>query len=240
MENKPTDTPKVKRRNVNPYGAIVTSDEQYEIIYDQVMLKQKKTAKIKENETNKAVILEESIESETEEEIIESSDSDDNEETECFFKVEFPSSLQQLKPYVRECWDRFSPPVPESDLVKSWFAAVFYTSGRKKGTLYIGRVTRRFLVDENAAVDGLELDCLKPAPGPSATILEEPPEHLGKDLGFFKGHDIIAVPLFITYCEGRKWKYADYRNMYIYFQALEKSKVDRCEMFNRIYSCISK
>ena len=108
-----------------------------------------------------------------------------------------------------------------------------YNSGKKKGTLYLGRVTKRFLSEKDGPVDELELDCLKPALGPSTTILEEPPNHLGKDLGMFKAYDIIAAPRELTYCEGQKWKFENYGRLHRYFEILERSKLKRINMFQR-------
>ena len=69
-----------------------------------------------------------------------------------------------------------SPPVPESDLLRMWCVAIYFSNtSRKKGTL--------FLTERDGFLDSVELDCLKPAYGPSSTILEGPPEHLGKDIG---------------------------------------------------------
>lgn len=105
----------------------------------------------------------------------------------------FPSSPVGVCEYLYNSWECISPPFPEKDLIGSWYAGVYYT--KKKGTLYVGRIIHRFLVEENGPVECLKMDCLKPASAPSSTILEEPPEHLGKDEGDFVAHDIIAGPL---------------------------------------------
>ena len=90
--------------------------------------------------------------------------------------------------------------VPENDLLEMWCAAVYFSNiSRKKGILYIGKVTRWFFTERDGFLDSVELDCLKPACGPSSTILEEPPEHLGKDIGCFKAYNIIACRLPISY-----------------------------------------
>ena len=128
-----------------------------------------------------------------------------------------------------------SPHVPESDLLGMWCAAIYFSNtSRKKGTLYIGKVTRRFLTERDGFLNSVELDCLKPAYGPSSTILEEPPEHIGKDIGCFKAYDIIACRLPISYHLKHKWKYCNYPDLYSFFKMMDK--VDRME----IYSSVSK
>ena len=111
---------------------------------------------------------------------------------------------------------------------------MFDVPKRKREVLYIGRVTKRFLTEENGPVDCLELDCLEPASG----ILEEPPEHFGKDIGMFKAYDIIARPLKIVYVERNKWKFHGYSDLFRYFKTVEKE--DRKSLFERRYSCSSK
>ena len=86
-----------------------------------------------------------------------------------------------------------SPPVPESDLLGMWWAAIYFSNiSRKKGTWYIGKVKRRFLTKRDEFLDSVELDCLNPGYNPSLTILVEQPEHKWKDIGCFKACDIIA------------------------------------------------
>ena len=84
----------------------------------------------------------------------------------------FPIFQAEFRPYLQNCWDTMSPPFPESDLKAAWYAAIFNVPERKRWTLYIGGVTKRFISKENGSVDCLELDCHKPASGPSSTILE--------------------------------------------------------------------
>ena len=69
---------------------------------------------------------------------------------------------------------------------------------------------------------------------PSSTILEEPLEHLGKDIGCFKAYNITACRLPISYHLKHKWKYCKYTDLYSFFKMMDK--VDRME----IYSSVSK
>jgi len=63
-----------------------------------------------------------------------------------------------------------------------------YTTKKTK-RLYNGRLLKRFLKDEDGAVNSLQLHCLKPKVR-SSTILEDTPDHL-PDISIFPVHDII-------------------------------------------------
>ena len=210
MDNKTSTGPKIKRRNVNPYGDIVTSDETFQTVYDAIE-EEEKNAKRKKSISRKDIPQ---VEMESEEEVIEeeeeepksSSSSETSDEEDTVTEL-FPVFQTKFRPYLQNCWDTISPPFPESDLKAAWYAAIFNVPKRKMGILYIGRVTKRFLLEENGPVDCLELDCLKPASGLSSTILEEPPEHFGKD--------IVAGPLNIVYVEGKKWKFHEYPDSFL-------------------------
>ena len=86
------------------------------------------------------------------------------------------------------------PPIPENDLVNAWYNGIFYGI-KKKGTLYLGRTTKRFLIGKDGPVDFFEVNCLKPLLAPSNTVSEEPWIHLSSDLGLFNSYDIIVGPL---------------------------------------------
>ena len=111
---------------------------------------------------------------ETEEEVIE----EEEEEPESSSSLEtsdenivaesFPVFQGEFRPYLQNCWHTMSLPFPENDLKAAWYAAIFNCSKEEEGVLYIGRVTKRFLSEENESVVCLELDCLKPASGPSS------------------------------------------------------------------------
>ena len=162
-------------------------------MYDAIE-EEEKNAKRKKSISRKDIPQVE-MESEEEKEEPESSSSSETSDEEDTVTELFPVFQAEFRPYLQNCWDTISPPFPESDLKAAWYAAIFNVPKRKKGILYIGRVTKGFLLEENGPVDCLELDCRKPASGPSSTILEEPPEHFGKDIGMFKAYDIVAGPL---------------------------------------------
>ena len=108
------------------------------------------------------------------------------------------------------------PPIPENNLVNAWYAGTYY-GAKKKDTLYLGRIMKRFLKEKDGAVDFLEVNCLKPLLAPSNTVLEEPPIHLSPYLSLFNLYNIIAGPLqSVTYLEGRKWRYMNYPLLYNY------------------------
>ena len=107
-------------------------------------------------------------------------------------------------------------------LVNAWYARIFY-GAKKKGTLYLGRITKRFLKEKDGPVDFFEVNFLKPLWAPSNTVLEESPIHLSPDLGLFNSYDITAVPLqSVTYVEGRKWRCMNYPLLYNYYKLVEK------------------
>ena len=174
-------------------------------------------------ETEEEVIEEEEEEPESSSSL-ETSDEDTVAESFLVFQAEF-------RPYLQNCWHTMSLSFPESDLKAAWYAAIFNCSKEEEGVLYIGRVTKRFLSEENESVVCLKLDCLKPASEPSSTILEELPEHCGKDIGMFKAYDIIAGPLKIVYVEGKKWKFHGYLDLFHYFKTREEE--DRKSIFER-------
>ena len=145
-------------------------------------------------------------EEEEEEEEFSGSNEDESDDTygERVPEISFPVTMNECETFLKICWDAFSPPIPENDLVNAWYAGIFY-GAKKKGTLYLGRITKRFLKEKDGPVDCFEMNCLKLLSAPSNTALEEPPIHLLPDLGLFNSYDIIAGLLqSVTYVEGRK------------------------------------
>ena len=91
-------------------------------------------------------------------------------------------------------WRSLSPPVPEEEIQGKWFAVAY--PGKRRPTLIIGKVLKRFLVEKDGAVECLEMKFLKPKVG-SGNVLEDTPAHL-PDIGNIPLKDIIAGPLTIT------------------------------------------
>ena len=106
-------------------------------------------------------------------------------------------------------------------------------SKKRKSKLFVGRVLKRFLRDENGPTESLELDCLSLAVG-SPEVLEEPPKHLGCDIGAFLAHDIIAGSLDLTIKLSTKWNAPEYPLVVKTFNFVEK--MSRQEEYNRLFS----
>ena len=155
LDNKNYEQPKVKRRQINSYGDIVTSDAYFEKVFNE--LEEEKEEKEKKLQKRgkpkkakaKTAVQADPTSSETEEEIMESS-SDDV----CVNPELFPETNKEAALYLKNLWETISSPVPENDLINEWYAAVFYN--KKKGVFYIGRVTRKFLADVDGPVKSIE------------------------------------------------------------------------------------
>ena len=74
------------------------------------------------------------------------------------------------------------PPTEESTIIGRWYTRIYEMKRNRK--LYIGRLLRRFLLEEDGKVESIEMRCLKPKVG-SGTVLEDTPHHL-PDIGIFK------------------------------------------------------
>ena len=120
LDNRPADQPKIKRRNVNPYGEIVTSDAVFEKVFNDIQMKEEGKSRKATRKIARQHKLE--LDSETEEEIIESSsdveesdkdDSDQGESVEMTCNLTFPDSPRSVEKFLKTCWEAFSPPVPE-------------------------------------------------------------------------------------------------------------------------------
>ena len=141
--------------------------------------------------------------------------------------------MNECEKFLRNCWDAFSPQIPENDLVNAWYAGIFY-GAKKKGTLYLGRIGKRFLEEKDEPVDCFEVTCLKPLLAPSNTVLEEPLIHLLPDLGLSNSYNILAGLLqSVTNIKGRKWRYINYHLLYNYYKLVKK--FDRKAIFNKYF-----
>ena len=69
--------------------------------------------------------------------------------------------------YLRKVWNEINLPVAEGAIKSKFFTAVYYPdqSKKRKPKLFVGRVLKRFLRDENGPTESLELDCLSLAVG---------------------------------------------------------------------------
>ena len=68
LDNRPADQPKIKRRNVNPCGEIMTSDTVFEKVFNDIQMEEEKKSK---KATRKIACQQNlDLDSETEEEIV--------------------------------------------------------------------------------------------------------------------------------------------------------------------------
>ena len=56
-------------------------------------------------------------------------------------------------------WKSLGPPVAKESVLGKWYAVVYST--KRTGQLFVSKIMKRFLVDENGAVDCLNVLCLK-------------------------------------------------------------------------------
>ena len=212
----------------------MTSDAVFEKVFNEIQQEQQKPKKSKKEKKKEEPVIEYE-----EDEILESSEDEDEYISGDDNYIEnnaavYPEAPMQCESFLKTCWETLTPPVPESDLKNAWYAGIFVGLGKKKGVLYLGRVTQRFLKEENGPIDYMELSCLKPCASPSATVLEEPPVSLSPDIGLFHGFNIIAGPLqSVTYMKGRKWGYENYPLLYKYYKMVEKINLE--ELFKKHY-----
>ena len=132
-------------------------------------------------------------EEEEEEEEFSASNEDESNDTyeERVPEIRFLVTMNECKTFFKNCWDAFSPPIPENDLVNAWYAGIFHEA-KKKSTLHLGRITKKFLKEKDGPVDCFEVNCLKPLSASSNTVSEEPLIHLSPDLSLFNSYNITA------------------------------------------------
>ena len=197
-----------KRRKVNPFGTIVTSEAEFTKAMEEQTKKQKKKKKPQDEDPQEN----EDINSDDED--FPENDTDRNPDLPNFP----PENERQAYLYLRDIWENISPPTKE-DLVGKYFAAIYVHNNKPR--LYLGKVIRRFLEDPDSLASGLELDCLKPPTGNDG-ILEELPSHLARDIDIFPLYNIIAGPLEATLMKGNKWLFKSYQDVKATFAMVKK------------------
>ena len=65
-------------------------------------------------------------------------------------------------------WKSLNPPVAKESVLGKWYAVVYSMKGT--GQLFVSKIMKRFLVDENGVVDCLNVLYLKPKVGPSTLL----------------------------------------------------------------------
>ena len=124
-----------------------------------------------------------------------------------------------------------NPPNNEANLVRKWYACIF--RGKKTSNLFIGKVIRRFLLDqesEGGYACALEVDCLQQKFGVTDCILREH-DKIGKDIGIVPVKDVFIGPLKGIYRDNGKWEFPDYFNIKVLFETIKK--VDRENLYNK-------
>jgi hypothetical protein len=102
---------------------------------------------------------------------------------------------------LQKTWETLRPPVTEETIKGKWYGVIF--SNKRCNQLFIGKVLRRLLVDENGPVESIEFRCLKPKVG-SGTVIDDTPLHL-PDISLFSLSDIIYGPLEVIPLKGQKF-----------------------------------
>lgn len=138
----------------------------------------------------------------------------DNDSDDSNVDLHSPSSSITL---LEETWKTFSPPVTEDMIQGKWYGVIF--SNKRSSQLFIGKVLRRFLTDENGPVDTLEIRCLKPKVG-SGTIVDDTPSHL-PDISLFRLADVIYGPLEVTPVRGGRFDVPSYQAVVAHFNSIK-------------------
>lgn len=134
---------------------------------------------------------------------------------------------------IYQAWKALSPPNTEADIVGKWFGVVYH--GGKKPMLHVAKVMKRFLQDEDGAVDSVKMECLMAKVG-SGNVLKAIPSHLAKDTSFFKLDEVIHGPLVVTpkVRDSRLYEVKEYEKLKELFQIY--LKLDRQELLKNYQS----
>ena len=118
---------------------------------------------------------------------LEESDSDSFEmEDESESESNIDDDLDLIKVLITS-WNSFSPAVAEESVLGKWYAVIYST--KRTGQLFVSKIMKHFMVDENSTVDCLNVLCLKPKVG-SGTLLDDTPSHL-PNIRLFNLADVI-------------------------------------------------
>ena len=122
-----------------------------------------------------------------------------------------------------------SPPTPEDEVTKGWYGAIYRE--KKKSYLYVGKATRRFLLDKDGLANALELDCLKPRVG-KGTALQSYDKSTERDLFIYPLHNTIAGPIKVIPKKFPNLDLPDYQELEKTFR--EVKNLDRQLIYNLI------
>ena len=86
----------------------------------------------------------------------ESNDYSDSEDERPSLPTSFkfpPSTENESYAYLKFVWSEFNPPVQEKDVQGRYFGLIYFSDEkRKKGRPFVGKVLRRFHLDEDSAI----------------------------------------------------------------------------------------
>lgn len=144
--------------------------------------------------------------------------------------VEDQSSEASHYKYISNVWQTFSLPTQESDLVGKYVGAIF-VERKTRPHLYIGKITKCFLNDNQGLPAALKIDCLKPKHGCLDNILEGIPSHLPPDIDVFPMHNVISKPLMAIHIGVNKIEFPEYPQIVSHFKYLKS--MDRVAAHNK-------
>ena len=103
----------------------------------------------------------------------ESNDLEESDSDSCDMEDEAESenNIDEYLDHIRvliASWKSLSPPVAKESVLGKWYAVVYSTKGT--GQLFVSKIMKRFLVDENGVADCLNVLCLKPKVEPSTLL----------------------------------------------------------------------
>ena len=111
-------------------------------------------------------------------------------------------------------WSKLAPPTQESEIIERGFVGI-YTVGEKV-LLYVGRVTKRFLLNSDSKPTYIKLNCLK-LHQPGCSGYTEHIDHLHHDILVLLIHDNIAMISDVSYENSAKWFFINYHHIESFF-----------------------
>ena len=84
---------------------------------------------------------------------------------------------QDIRALKSTCKSLF-PPIKEEDIIGKLYGVIY---GKKKTSLFVAKVEKRFLVDKDGCVQSIMMRCLMPKMW-SGTTLKDTPKHLPPDI----------------------------------------------------------
>jgi len=190
-----------KRKRVNPFGEIVTSDESFRQVIEKAEEEREKENKKGKKEKSKPEdepekkreIEDDDFDILEEDSISDCSDSTNSEECHVPLKNE-----KEGMEHLRRVWKTLNLPNKEEDLVGSYYGLIYYINEKSnKSRLYVGKVLRRFQKDKDGPTEFIEMECLKYTPG-TPTVLEKNPSHFVQDNDIISAYDIVFGPMIVT------------------------------------------